>query len=204
MRNLPTKIEKRRIRRLERIGLMLERGLREDAIISLTHCTVEDIFEARKLLNSEATKETKNKSRLDTLVILESRGELNEFNLYAAEEIYKARRLKTIEVSCKTSSVETRVDKKGNKPSETESEYAVRIQQQYNLWWADCTRSGVDFNACVYMIENQVTLKESDKYFGRRYGYTKTHLILGLERYCSMFRPVSAKTKYLAIGCLVC
>lgn len=193
--------EKKHSKRVNKIRNMLEKGLREDAIISVARCTVEDIFEARKLLNTEATPETKGKSRLDTLVILESRGELTVFNLYAAEEIYKARLLKTSEVRCRTASVETRVDRKGNRPAETESEHAVRIQQQYNLWRAECLRLNVDANSCIHMIENQVTLKESDKHFGRRSGYTKAHLVFGLETYCFMFRPLSAKINNLAIGC---
>jgi len=186
----PTKVEKRGLRCLKRIGDMIERGLREDVIILNLHCKVEDIFEARKLLNREATPETVEKSRLDTLVILESRGQLSEFHLYAAEEIYTARKLKSLDVRCRIASLETRVDTKGNRPSGTESEYVIRIQQQYNRWWINCFNSGVDLNACIYMIENQATLREADKHFGRRRGYTKTHLVLGLGKYCSLFRPV--------------
>lgn len=191
----PTKVEKSRLRRLERIGRMLERGLREDTIISLTHCTAEDIFEARKPLNLEATPETKNKSRLDTLVLLESRGELNEFHLYAAEEIYLAIKMKTTESRCKIASLETRVDISGHKPYETESERSVRLQQQYNKWWVNCRRYGVDLNACLYVIEEQVTLGESDRHFGRRNGYSKMHLLWGLGRYCSLFHPLKRHRK---------
>lgn len=184
-----TKAYKRRLRRLKRIGRMLERGLREDAIISLIRCTAEDIFEARKLLNTEATPETKEKSRLDTLALLESRGELNEFHLYAAEEIYLAIKMKTDEVRCRTISLETRVDISGHRPYETDSERSVRLQQQYDKWWANCYRSGIDINACLYVIEEQVALAESDRHFSRRNGHSKKHLILGLERYCFLFHP---------------
>jgi len=184
------KVKKRQLRRLKSIGQMLERNLREDTIVLLTHCTVEDIFEARKLLNHEATPETKNKSRLDTLVLLESRGELNEFHLYAAEEIYFAIKMKTTESRCNITSLQTRVDISGHKPYETDSERSIMLQQQYNKWWVDCRRSGVDINVCLYVIEEQVSLTESDRYFRRRNGYSKIHLVWGLGRYCSLFHPL--------------
>lgn len=191
MGKLPlSRAEKRRTRRLKKIGQMLERGLREDAIRHLTHCKIEDIFDARKLLNKEATPETNRKSRIDTLGVLESRGELTEHHLAAAEEICKAKRFITDEVRCRIASLEARVDTFGSRSIENESEYSVRIQQQYKLWRFNCTRSRIDVKACMFMIENQATLKEADKHFGRRYGYTKTHLVWGLGLYCSLFRPM--------------
>ena len=188
-----TKIQKSEIKRtkkLEKIARLIEGGAREDTIRLRLCCTVEDIHEARKLLNRQATPETLTKSNLDTLTILESRGTLDQYHLFAAEEIHLAYDLGAQDVACKIASLEARIDVIGHQPSETESELQVRLQNQYKRWLINCRHSGVDFNACMYMILNHVTLEEADRYFGRRNGYTQMHLVWGLGRYCSLFRPI--------------
>lgn len=184
------KTEIRRTRKLTKIGTLIERKVREDVIRLRLCCTVEDIHEARKLLNKESTPETLAKSNLDTLTILESRGTLDQYHLFAAEEIHLAYDLGGRDVACKIASLDARVDILGHQPSETESELHVRLQNQYKRWFINCRHSGVDFNVCLYMILNHVTLEESDRHFSRRNGYTKTHLVWGLGRYCSLFRPI--------------
>lgn len=184
------KAEIRRIKKLEKISQLIERDVREDVIRLRLCCTVSDIHEARKLVNKKATPETLTKSNLDTLTILESRGTLDQYHLFAAEEIHLAHDLGAQDVACKIASLKERVDIIGHQFSETESELHVRLQNQYRSWFINCRHSGVDFNACLYMILNHVTLEEADRHFGKRNGYVKMHLVWGLGRYCSLFRPI--------------
>lgn len=186
----PQKNEIKPKKKLEKISQLIARGMGEDAIRLSLCCTLDDIHEARKLLNKEATPETLTKSNLDTLTILESRGTLDQFHLFAAEEIHLAHDLSAQDVACKIASLEARVDIIGHQPSETESEVHVRLQNQYKSWFINCRHSGVDFKACMYMILNHVTLEEADRHFGRRNGYTQMHLVWGLGSYCSLFRPI--------------
>lgn len=185
------KAEIRRTKKLKKIKSLLEHKAREDVIRLRLCCTVEDIHEARKLLNKESTPETLEKSKLDTLTILESRGTLDQYHLFAADEIQTAHDLITRDVACKIASLEPCVDTIGMQPSETEGERQVRLQCQYNKWIINCRHSGIDFGASMYMILNHTTLEEADRHFGKRNGYVKMHLILGLGRYCSLFRPIN-------------
>ena len=183
----------RRTKKLEKIGALIERKIGEDSIRLRLCCTHQEIFDARKLMNKESTKETLEKSFMDTFAILESRGTINQFHVYAAEEIHEAFHLKTRDVACSIASLEARVDRKGGRPPEMESERQIRLQQQYNRWWINCLHSGVDFNVCMYVILNHTSLADADKHFGKRNGYVKMHLVWGLGRYCDLFRPTARK-----------
>lgn len=173
------------------IRLRLNRGEHEDKIIASEKVTEEQLWHIRKDYNGQATPETTSKLKRDPLKNLESRGLLNEYHLLAADMIRAAIQIRTVGLGAKCASVETRVDIVGKKPSETESEWSIRVQQQYTLWMQLCVfeKPRIETLPIKEVLMELVSLKETDRDWGKANGWTSEHLIRGLNLYCSTFKP---------------
>lgn len=172
------------------------RGEPEGKIVSAEKVSEEQVWHIRNDYNDAATPETLSKVRRDPLKNLVSRGALDEYHLLAADRIRTAILLKRAGLGSKNASLECRIDIVGKRPTETESEWSVRMQQRHTLWMQLCAFEKPRVNTLVVeeILMEPVSFKEVDRDWGKREGWAKGHLVAGLDLYCNTFRPVKKST----------
>ena len=152
--------------------------------------TSDDINEIR-IEMSPATPETKArmKNKKDPLLYLSAKGFIGDNELLAADHIRAAYQIITAGITPKTNRYEPRVDYIGGKPSEGETLWAVRIQEQYNDWHKECTARQIMTGPILHVLTEAVTLTECDRFYGKKEKFTRAFMVSGLKLYVEMFRP---------------
>ncbi|MBL4802297.1 MAG: hypothetical protein JKY45_10420 [Emcibacter sp.] len=177
--------------KIKAIRIRINRGEQEDKILSAEKISEEQLWHIRKDYNDVATPETTSKLKRDPLKNLESRGMLDEYHLLAADMIRSAIQIRIGGLGVKCASIESRVDQKGKRPTESESEWSIRVQEKYSLWMQLCVfeKPRIQTMPIIDILMEPVSFKEMDRAWGQRKGWTRDHLVRGLKLYCQTFQP---------------
>ena len=177
--------------KIKAIRARINRDEQEDKILSAEKIGEEQLWHIRKDYNNAATPETTSKLKRDPLKNLESRGILDEYHLLAADMIRLAIQIRIAGLGVKCASIEARVDILGKRGTETETEWAIRVQEQYTLWMQLCVfeKPRIETMPIKDILMELMSFKEVDRAWGKADGWTRGHLVKGLKLYCQTFRP---------------
>lgn len=168
---------------------MLDAGSNNGRIsLKFPGITKQQIQKIRDEINA-GTVETKKKLKRDPLLGLYRQGEIEIYELYAAEYIRKAFQLITQEVGVKVMKWNGFVDIFAGKPIENEGELSARIQNQYADWFDECTKRRIKVGPVIHLLTEALTLRDVDRYFTFRHGKAKDYVIVGLKLYVEMYKP---------------
>lgn len=171
------------------IMTMLESGSNNGRIsLKFPGITREQIQKVRDEINA-GTPQTKKKLKRDPLLGLYRQGDLEIYDLYAAEYIRKAFQLITQDIGIKVMKWDGFIDVFAGKPIENDGELSLRIQNQYAEWFDECTKRRIRVGPIIHLLTEVVTLRDVDHYFAYRHGKTKGYLVQGLKLYVEMFKP---------------
>ena len=171
------------------IVAMLETGSNNGRIsLKFPGITREQIQDIRDEINA-GTPETKRKLKRDPLLGLYRQGDLEIYELYAAEYIRKAFQLITQDIGVKVMKWDGFIDVFAGKPIENDGELSTRIQNQYADWFDECTKRRIRVGPIIHLLTEVASLRDTDHYFAYRHGKTKEYVVLGLKLYVEMFKP---------------
>ncbi|MCP5381755.1 MAG: hypothetical protein H6912_05240 [Kordiimonadaceae bacterium] len=138
---------------------------------------------------NKGTAETKRKLKIDPLLGLFRRGDIDIYALYAAEHIRYAYSLMTADIRLRVMKFESMIDVIGRAEVERESALQARLQNQYADWFDKCGEERIKVGPILHVLTEPVTLKDTDRYYGYRNGRSRAYLIAGLKLYVKMFHP---------------
>ena len=168
---------------------MLENGAGNGRIsLKFPGITRRQIENIRAEIN-KGTTETKRKLKQDPLLSLYRRGEIDIYDLYAAEHIRYAYSLITADVRLRVMQFESMIDVIGRGETERESALQARFQNQYADWFDKCGEERIKVGPIIHVLTEPVTLKDTDRYYGFRNGRAREYLKAGLKLYVKLFRP---------------
>lgn len=171
------------------IMTMLESGSNNGRIsLKFPGITREQIQIIRNEINA-GTPQTKKKLKRDPLLGLYRQGDIEIYELYAAEYIRKAYQIITQDIGVKVMKWDGFIDVFAGKPIENDGELSMRIQNQYADWFDECTKLRIRVGPIIHLLTEVVTLKDTDAYFAYRHGKTKDYVVSGLKLYVEMFKP---------------
>lgn len=139
--------------------------------------------------SNKGTEQTKRKLKRDPLLNVYRSGDIDVYELYAAEHIRYAFSLITSDVTLRAMNFTGFVDMIGRAPTERESALQARIQDQYAEWFDECMSKHIKVGPIIHVLTEPVTLRDTDGYFGYRNGRTRGYLVAGLKLYAEMFKP---------------
>ena len=168
------------------IAARLLKGERlSDILVRVPQSTREEIEDVRGEINP-ATPETKAKLKRDPLLALYCDELIGTDELYAANHIRRAYRLRTADSKIKSMKFTGRVDLfRGQFVDEKNID--IVLQQQYKEWFHWCAKDGLYFDAIIHILMEVGDFEDSDEYFGLVEGSTALYLEKGLKLYVELF-----------------